>query len=279
MKNILDYIRKDQVFTDPFPHIIAHDVLPPDIYEKLAREFPTCEIVVGKNEYLSNERYDYTLKQLRSDDKVSDIWRDFCEANASTEFFTKLTDLFSDAIYSLYPDFKTQYGSLEKLRTGIRYINDHKDADILLDAHVSINTPVTNRPSSVRVAHVDDPLKLYGGLLYFRAPNDDSCGGDLELYEYRDQNYKFYGQHVDQKYIQQIKIIPYRANTFVFFINSVRSLHGVTVRQKTDKTRQFVNLVGELPLPLFDIMSLQENIWQKRWRRYKAKITKQGGKW
>jgi hypothetical protein len=264
---------------EPFPHIVAHNVLPDDLYATLQAEFPPLETVVAQAPYVSNQRFDYTIKQMRAEHSVSEAWQAFCEANASQSFFDSIISIFGAQIHTLYPDFDTQYGKLASLRTGIRYIDDHDEKDILLDAHIAVNTPVTDKPSSVRVAHVDDPLKLYGGLLYFRPEGDTSEGGDLELYRYVRSDYKFYGQHVDSKYVEVVKTVPYQANSFVFFINSIASLHGVTVRERTEKTRQFFNVVGELPSPLFDIQSKQENIWQKRWRRYKAKITKQGGKW
>ena len=120
---------------------------------------------------------------------------------------------------------------------------------------------------------------MYGALLYFRKDEDDSLGGDLELYRYKNDTYKFYGQHVDEKYVEVIKTVPYSQNTFVFFINTIDSLHGVTVRENTPHTRQFLNMIGELKEPLFDIQSRQESSLLKRYRRYKAKLIGQGGKW
>ena len=44
----------------------------------------------------------------------------------------------------------------------------------------SYNSPVRT-PSTVRGPHLDSPFKLFAALLYFRAPEDDSSGGDLEF--------------------------------------------------------------------------------------------------
>jgi hypothetical protein len=279
MKTILEYITPDQIFFEPFPHIVAHNVLPSDIYAALSKNFPDKEVVLDGADYISNQRFDYTLKQIREGDNVSQVWKEFCEVNASPQFLEKVIEIFGESIYKIYPHFSTSHMPLEDMRPGVRYVDEYTNADIMLDAHISINTPVYTKPSTVRVAHVDDPRKLYGALLYVRAEDDMTEGGDLEIYRYKKVPYRFYGQHVDAKYIEKIKTIPYKANTFVFFINSIDSLHGVSVRNKTNYTRQFCNFIGQLKDPLFDITSLQEGWLQKKYRYYKAKVTNQGGKW
>ncbi|MEO6366004.1 MAG: hypothetical protein ABIO38_08170, partial [Luteimonas sp.] len=47
--------------------------------------------------------------------------------------------------------------------------------------------------------------------------------------------------------------VPYSSNTLVLFLNSLQAVHGVTPRQVTPRTRYFFNLVGEIPVPLFDL--------------------------
>ncbi len=276
MKHVLDYVTKDQIFYEPFPHIVAHNLLPSDIYSELQNSFPSLRTVVDGKEYTSNERFDFTVEQLRKNATIPPVWREFSEAHASESFYRKILEIFGDAIQERYPALPF---NLNEARVGTRYIDTHDTADILLDAHIAINTPVTGKSGSVRVAHVDDPRKMYGALLYFRKDEDDSLGGDLELYRYKNDTYKFYGQHVDEKYVEVIKTVPYSQNTFVFFINTIDSLHGVTVRENTPHTRQFLNMIGELKEPLFDIQSRQESSLLKRYRRYKAKLIGQGGKW
>ena len=44
--------------------------------------------------------------------------------------------------------------------------------------------------------------------------------------------------------IKKIDTIKYDKNVLVFFINSKKSLHSVSIREKTDYNRKFVNFIG-----------------------------------
>ncbi len=273
MKNLLASIPNSAVIREPFPHIIIEDALPQDLLDELVASFPDEETVTKGAERGSNKRFDYTIKDMRTDPTINPLWKQFLELNASREFFEDLVRLFGDEIDKRFPHFKAQYGNILNMKNGTRYL-DEGSADILFDAHISINTPVVEKPSSVRAAHVDDPKKLFGGLLYLRPPQDTtSQGGELLIYRYKDKTKKqFFGQGIEEKYIEVVSKIPYKRNVFVLFLNTIDSLHGVTTREKTSYTRQFVNLVAELKSPLFDIQSLQEPTWKRRVRYWKGKL-------
>ena len=75
-------------------------------------------------------------------------------------------------------------GKIDNWKAGTKYIDDYSNANVLLDAPISINTPVTNTPSSVIRGHIDKSAKLFAGLFYLRLPDDTSTGGDLEIYKF-----------------------------------------------------------------------------------------------
>ena len=81
----------------------------------------------------------------------------------------------------------------------------------------------------------------------------DEDGGDLEIYKWNDKPRKFHGKlEVDEDCVEWVKTIPYKPNTYVMFLNTENSLHGVTPRQ-SDKYRRLVNVIGDSDRPLFKV--------------------------
>ncbi len=66
----------------------------------------------------------------------------------------------------------------------------------------------------------------------------------------------FRGTLVDDKYVSVVRTIRYDRNQAVLFVNSLDSLHGVTVRQPTKYGRYFMNLVGEVNPKLYRLSKL-----------------------
>ena len=112
-----------------------------------------------------------------------------------------------------------------------------------------------NRYTVLRGPHVDNPVELYAGLLYFRSDHDTSTGGDLELFRFKNRSFAFQGKaEIDEDQVEKIDTIKYEQNTLAFFINSLSSLHGVTARSVTQVPRRYINIIGELPsLQLFKL--------------------------
>lgn len=272
MKSLLTNIASKDVRMDPFPHLVVNDVLDEDLCLRLVSEFPSVETITRGKDCGSNERFDYLVRDVRGDKTISPLWREFVEAHVSRSFLDDFFRLFGGAIRKLYPQFEERIGPFNSLRHGVRFIDTHADHDLLLDAHISINTPVQGRPSSVRDVHLDDPMKLYTALFYLRHPDDDSQGGNLLLYRYKGPKPKFFGQHIDHKYVEPIGTVPYKRNTLIMFVNSINSLHGVSPRHPTGHIRRFLNLVGEVKEPLFDIVSHQEGRLARRWRLLKNRV-------
>jgi hypothetical protein len=112
-------------------------------------------------------------------------------------------------------------------------------------------------------------------------PEDDSKGADLELLSPKGTGLLKYG---DQRMLPSdqtthVRTIPYKRNTLVLFLNTPRSLHGVSPRVATPHTRYFINLVAETCEPLFEVETLpppgkiaaskrhQASLLERIWRR------------
>ena len=106
--------------------------------------------------------------------------------------------------------------------------------DWILDSQIRINTPVLEKKSII-TPHCDNPFKIYVGLFYLPI-NGDQAGGDLNLYKMKDNNINIESienRFIEEKYITKVKTIKYEPNTFVLFLNTNKSIHGVEPRNKT----------------------------------------------
>ena len=119
------------------------------------------------------------------------------------------------------------------------------------------------------MSHIDDPRKFLTGLFYLRHPDDDSSGGDLELYKLKHNHPKFRGQDAKRSQIEDVTTVKYERNVFVLFVNSLRAVHAVSVRSYTTWPRYLVNLVGEVQEPLADLGKHRENVALRALRRYR----------
>ncbi len=256
--SVLKRAKASDVCFEPFPHLIVNNALPDDLYAELAASFPP-EASLGVDVSLNNDRWNYDARKVAADAAIPPIWKDMIAYHASGQFFQEIADLFFESIHRWYPLQFPSRAYMAAMRAGVRKIDNFKTADVLMDAMISGNTPVRS-PGSVRTTHVDQGRKLFSGLFYMRRNDDDFVGGDLTISrlrpEYREPRTRrklFKKSYVDDKYVETVKTVAYAANTLVLFINTLDSLHGVTVRQPTAHGRYFINLVGEVNPRLYRV--------------------------
>lgn len=246
---------------DPFPHVVIPNALPDDLYAELEASFPS-PASMGIKADRNNHRWNYASRKIRRNNNLPQVWRDFIAYHASEAFYRDIVNVFYDGIHGLYPERFPDRSSLERLRVGIRKHDTFANKDVLMDAMISGNTPVTEA-SSVRASHLDAGDKLFSGLFYMRPPTYESVGGDLTISRYNSElagtpgrHRKFKGAYIDDDNLDVVRTVTYDKNLAVLFINSLDSVHGVTVRQPSPHSRLFVNLVGEIDPPLYN---LEEN--------------------
>lgn len=243
---------------DPFPHVVIPNALPDDLYAELEASFPSPE-AMGIKADRNNHRWNYASRKIRRNKALPQVWRDFIAYHASEAFYRDIVNVFYEGIHGLYPERFPDRRSLERLRVGVRKHDSFADKDVLMDAMISGNTPVTEA-SSVRSSHLDAGDKLFSGLFYMRPATYDSVGGDLTISRYRkdlagrpERYGKFKGPYIDDDNLEVVRTVTYNKNLAVLFINSLESVHGVTVRQPSRHSRLFVNLVGEIDPPLYRV--------------------------
>lgn len=252
MKTVLHKASRGDIVVDPFPHLVLRNALDDEAYEALASEFPDDETIINGREPSTTRYYHYNARDVLDNPRISALWRRFIAHHVSGAFYSEVVSLFGDHIRSLHPDLERRLGiRIEDLTTSIRFKEAFRD--VALECQFAY-WPSGPEPVSPIGPHVDREVALYAGLLYFRRDEDDSTGGDLELYRFKGDR-RVYGERrgVPRDSVEAVKTISYRPNTLVFFLHSPDSLHGVTERSPSRVPRLHVNFVGELQVKVFDV--------------------------
>ncbi len=251
--NILSKLTKADIIAEPFPHLAIKNAVEPELFETLSRTFPSENLVIRTDKPENNTLYLYPWRDAQEEDRLTTLWKEFAGQFTSRAFFLEIVRLFGDRIEELFHLSQIYNKPLEQFTIGLRkggrwgtHLPENHEGDVTMDTQFCMNSPVT-APSRVRGPHLDNGRKLYAGLLYFRQPHDDSTGSDLMLYRYRSTRVPTGVDYdLDDRHVEHVKSVEYRANTFVFWINSLHALHGVSPRSKTNVTRRFLNVIGEL---------------------------------
>jgi hypothetical protein len=247
--SVLDGVTPADVRTEPFAHIVIDDALPADAYAELAGCFPSFAQVGWDGPAPSNQRFAMSTFVYNILDTMPDVWRRFGARHTSREFLRQVRALFAQ---HWTPAAAAVWERLDTATLGLFLQDD--DADIQCDARAELNTPVTDRPSSVRGGHLDTANRLFSGLLYMRPDGDDTPGGDLCLYRpaagvdtaRRKDAFAFEPDEL----VEAVRV-PYGANRLVMFPNSPAAIHGVTARALTPWQRNYVFMTAEVADDLF----------------------------
>ena len=265
--SVLHKARKEDLRLQPFPHLVLHDALPADYYDQLARVYPSTELITDQADLKNNFLYLKSAVDTINDESIDPLWRDFFSYHCSTDFYHEVLRLWGHIIAKIYPDPEGIFGrAFDEFTTGVRRAGasenqENKKEDIQLDCQFGVNSPA-RAVTSVRGPHTDSKYKLFAALLYFRLPEDDSTGGELEFYRYSDDKYGFSPsgriaydfventgiatlEEIDARFVEKADVIPYSGNTLVMWLNTPYSLHGVSPRAVTPHVRRYVNFLGE----------------------------------
>ncbi len=255
--SILKNAKKENINLEYFPYIIINDALDEELYKKLSEEYPTLDLMIKSQpkvrDRTNNKRIDINSLNIKNNNLVSDNWQKFINYHISNEFWLEILELFKDKILELHPNIEERIGcKLEELKTHMRYSKKTEKKEMEMECQISMNTQV-NKTCSVRGTHVDFPDKLYVGLFYMRSEEDNSIGGDLEIFKVKNQKEFYNLKNAPKKYksfssnlVEKVNTIKYKKNCLVFFINCNHAVHAVSPRQPTKHIRRFVNFVGGL---------------------------------
>lgn len=257
--SLLQNLGSQNFHLDPFPHVIIESALPDHICDELLGSFPTLE-QLGVNATLNNHRWSTPANKCLLIPNISQLWIDLISYHTSADFLSEVLQTFEREIRTLYPSYFSGHLYDHAARSKVRDSDPTPPGFLTMDAQICGNTPV-RVPGQPNKVHFDATNALYAGLYYLRQKDDDSIGGDLQIWRWKDK-YSYrkkaseYGPNIASKHIELVKTIPYQANTFVLMLNSIDSLHAVTVREPTPHTRQFLNLLADGKSPFFELHQL-----------------------
>ena len=225
-------------FAEPYPHVVIKNALPKNLYNKLAKDFPTKNIKETLT-LIEGHTYRYLANDVlnKKTIPVSAEWKQFFETHTSQAYYDKVLDLFKNDMPYTAEQIKKS--------VAVRGV-DEKSGDMVTDTQFVVHDPITQ--GTTRTTHLDNPQELYAGLLYFRQPNDDSTGGDFDIFETRQipSVDKLKGREIssDTEKIL-VRTVKYKPNTFVMFLNTGKSVHGVTPRENATVERLSINIIAE----------------------------------
>tara|TARA_B100000989_G_scaffold265126_1_gene217854 strand:+ start:333 stop:1169 length:837 start_codon:yes stop_codon:yes gene_type:complete len=259
--NILQNFDKKFYFSKPFPYFVIEKCFPDKIYEMLFKDYTLIiNYLEKKNDTknLNNIRLQINSKNFFKEDALKKtIWYDFIKYHTSKEFLNELVNIFNDDLNIYYPkilsSFKNYNNDKNFLKVRDKINNNHK---FVIDCQPGINTSVIKK-SNVRGPHVDNPVEIFGGLFYLRDDNDISDGGDLEIYDSENRKIYFEGKAEvkNKRCLKKVKTYKYGKNKCIFFLNSLKTIHGISARSETNFTRNLTNFAIETYFfnRLFDI--------------------------
>lgn len=240
MQNILSKFNKEKnFFLHPFPHIILENPISEEDYQILSNEYQEFEKYFQEmNEYNeNNKRLQFSDKDFKNLNFKTPGWESFLNIHTSQEFFKTLVNIFYDNLIKLYPDLEEELSKVLNDES-----NFESSDDIKLLCQPGINTPVYKENTFNRGPHIDKPNTLIAGLFYLKKDNDESKGGDFII------NKKIgkisFVPKAEVKEVNNVttnKEVKYSKNKVVFFLNSLDSIHSVSIREKTNHCRRLVN--------------------------------------
>ena len=277
--SILSNIDETKIHRDPFPYAVIENALPQEYYQALEASFPPSTFVAGGTELANNEVYRQSAMDTINNHQVPEIWQEFIRYHCSSEFFREFAGVWGGDVEKGHKRLLRNTGKpLRDFSVDIRHAGrennpDNRAHDVVLDTQFCINSPV-KQVSSVRGPHTDSPFELYAALLYFRPLDDDSSGGDLELYKLKRGHFPLpKPTKIDPRHVDCVDSVSYRANTLVMFLNTPASIHGVTPRAVTEIPRRYINFIGECyawtnDSLLFNPESKAPAYWRKLMKRF-----------
>jgi len=235
----------------PFPYLVIDDALPADVYQRLADSYPDGRKMEAERKNQNNARFNLISRWGKTEfpyEEASEDWQKFVETNESESFVKK--------VYSLFPGFMNSSGTSDTIDLGkygpdlaenLKLDADVTTADVIPRVTVAVNTPVLEQ-SSVRGAHTDNMRKAYVGLMYFRKPEDDSTGGDLEIFKWKDGAARTeWAVKAPLDQVDIVETLKYKPNRLILFLCTSDALHGVSPRSVTPHWRQLIVISGWFP--------------------------------
>jgi hypothetical protein len=256
--SILQNFKSSDLKSDPYHYFSLENALPAKLYEHMQADYPKLDTFykyshrTDEQQLKQNAFYKlHANKAIENPQMLSGAWNDYVAYHTSQEFFDEAINKLGNAIEKTYPGLLSKMSKKSetgKPTTSIRNAEPvTRQTAAALDCMVGINSPVTQEGTRVIRAHLDNPKMLFAGLFYLRMPEDTSTGGDFLIYEWKNPESPKYieRREIAEDQVRLRDVVPYRANSFVWFLNSFGAVHGVSVRSPTPTPRRLCEVVAD----------------------------------
>lgn len=264
------------VKTDPFPHVVSPQILPPDLYARLRAEYPTGQTFATSTGVTSGQGSRTGVGTgfdiYRGDTAYADLvarsaaWAELDGFVNSQAFVDQFLSVFGAhlgaagctadvAASHMRPDyFEPRSALTEKMTMGDRVADlGHKlfgnktDRVIDLYSRLDIQKAIGGYK---KPPHCDRPNRLCSLIIYFtdaKAAGID--GGNLRIYKHREAKpVQKYERHPAEANVDIVAELTPAENLGVWFPCSNNSYHGVTPVTTKGAERDFlyINLSGQV---------------------------------
>lgn len=257
--------------TKPFPFIFIDNFLKSEIYLKITEKFPTLNHFATKGDINGNNTQ-IRMAYYEFSNNLDSYWHDFGSYFLNEDFFYDYCGLFENEIRYWYPEI---YEKIRKknLKIGISNIDSFENYDVLLDFQLGINTSVKEM-TSVRGPHLDNRKSLYTALCYLKDNDDNTDSGHFTVYDLKPYKFLKLGKSrsINLSDVKIFKEIKYKSNRLATFINTKKSIHGVSQREVTNKIRKFFAFNAVIRHDLYKI-SLPSRVLGRFHRFFDKKMT------
>jgi hypothetical protein len=258
MSSILNLTASD-IELMPYPHATSDQVIDPDVFEDLRREFPPEELFLsnqkqaygaGRAARINLMRHDKNFKKLQRESKA---WADFINRLNSSEFVEEIVRLFANHILSFGGLFDSKCWKFsptephppESLieralyKFGIQQVLDQFLA--LLDKNklcVSIDIAWAREGYSTEI-HTDNRNKFAAFLLYFN--ETDGRGGEFLIHEVKNMTVPLANlRYPKDEEVRVVKVLAPKPNRGAVLLNCNSAYHGVQPLTDNKTYRQFL---------------------------------------
>ncbi len=222
----------------PYPLIFIDNFLNTETYKKITEKFPDLNTFKNNGD-INGNNIQIRISFSDFSQKLDPFWKEFGSYFLNEDFFYNFCEFYEDDIKHLYPKIYHKI-KMKNFKIGTQGVDSLDDCDVLLDFQLGINTPV-KKIVSVRGPHLDNNKSLYTALCYLKDSDDTTNSGHFTGYQLKPFTFLSLGnsRSVDLSDVKIYKEIKYKSNRVATFLNSKKSIHGVTEREVTDKLRKF----------------------------------------
>lgn len=239
---ILENAGRAEIRQAPFPHMVIDNALDPVLFDALQASRPTMMDQQAGASRKGNVRMPISARMFRDLEFYPSCWRAFTARHVQADIYFAIRTLFGNS----WPENQPQLLPADA-RFGLMEADDFDHYDVLCDARLELISP-GKVYGSHRRAHLDAPNRLFSALLYFRDAVDDTKGGGLDLFAWKNgpTDNASTTFEIDENAVECRVNVPYRANQLVIFPNSIHALHGSEPRDAGPHERAYVFITAEM---------------------------------